>query len=137
MRFNKVRMNIKSLLIITLSLGLANCASITQGTTQSLIFDLDPSTTRCSLTREGDGEIGSISSKNNTLSVGKDKDDIVVKCNAPGYRQKTMRLVSSVSSAAVVGGLFLDLGITDMITGAMYRYPEDVTISLSPLAKAN
>jgi hypothetical protein len=65
-------MNLKTLLIITLSLGLANCASITQGTTQSLIFDLDPSTARCSLTREGDGEIGSISSKNNTISVDVD-----------------------------------------------------------------
>jgi len=123
-------MNLKTLLIITLSLGLANCASITQGTTQSLIFDLDPSTTRCSLTREGDGEIGSISSKNNTISVGKDKDDIVVKCNAPGYKQKTMRLVSSVSSAAVVGGLLLDLGITDMITGAAYQYPGQTSIAL-------
>ena len=123
-------MNLKNLLIITLSLGLANCASITQGTTQSLIFDLDPSTTRCSLTREGDGEIGSISAKNNTLSVGKDKDDIVVKCNAPGYKQKTMRLVSSVSSAAVVGGLFLDLGITDMIRGAAYQYPSQTSIAL-------
>ena len=123
-------MNLKTLLIITLSLGLANCASITQGTTQSLIFDLDPSTTRCSLTREGDGEIGSISSKNNTLSVGKDKDDTVVKCNAPGYKQKTIRLVSSVSSAAVVGGLLLDLGITDMITGAAYQYPGQTSIAL-------
>ena len=123
-------MNLKTLLIMTLSLGLANCASITQGTTQSLIFDLDPSTARCSLTREGDGEIGSISSKNNTISVGKDKDDIVVKCNAPGYKQKTMRLVSSVSSAAVVGGLLLDLGITDMITGAAYQYPGQTSIAL-------
>lgn len=123
-------MNLKTLLIITLSLGLANCASITQGTTQSLIFDLDPSTARCNLIREGDGEIGSVSSKNNTISVGKDKDDIVVKCNAPGYKQKTMRLVSSVSSAAVVGGLLLDLGITDMITGAAYQYPSQTSIAL-------
>lgn len=123
-------MNLKTFSIITLFLGLANCASITQGTTQSLIFDLDPSTARCSLIREGDGEIGSVSSKNNTISVGKDKDDIVVKCNAPGYRQKTMRLVSSVSSAAVVGGLLLDLGITDMITGAAYQYPSQTSIAL-------
>ncbi len=123
-------MNLKTFSIITLSLGLANCASITQGTTQSLIFDLDPSTTRCNLIREGDGEIGSVSSKNNTISVGKDKDDIVVKCNAPGYKQKTMRLVSSVSSAAVVGGLLLDLGITDMITGAAYQYPSQTSIAL-------
>ena len=45
------------------------CASITQGTTQSLVFNLDPEETKCSVTREGEGEIGSISAKNNTLSV--------------------------------------------------------------------
>ncbi|MFN9901391.1 MAG: hypothetical protein ACK55Z_21940, partial [bacterium] len=84
-------MPLKIILLTFSLLILSNCASITQGTTQSLIFDLDPSTTRCSLTREGDGEIGSITAKNNTISVGKDKDDIVVKCNAPGYKQKTMR----------------------------------------------
>jgi hypothetical protein len=33
--------------------------------------------------------------------------------------------------------VLLDFGITDMITGAMYRYPEEVTIALSPIAKAN
>ncbi len=123
-------MHYKIILTSLSLLVLANCASITQGTTQSLIFDLDPSSTRCSLTREGDGEIGSITAKNNTISVGKDKDDIVVKCNAPGHKQKTMRLVSSVSSSAVVGGIFLDLGITDMITGAAYQYPAQTSIAL-------
>jgi hypothetical protein len=41
----------------------------------------------------------------------------------------------SGATGAGVTGVLLDFGITDMITGAMYRYPEDVTISLSPLAK--
>jgi len=120
----------KKIFLVIFLFAVSACASITQGTTQSLIFDLDPSTARCNLIREGDGEIGSVSSKNNTISVGKDKDDIVVKCNAPGYKQKTMRLVSSVSSAAVVGGLLLDLGITDMITGAAYQYPSQTSIAL-------
>jgi len=110
------------------------CASITKGTTQTLIFNLEPSEARCTLTRDGDGEIGSISSNNNTVTVGKDKDDIVVKCVAPGYAQKTLRLVSSAETAGVVGGVFLDLGITDMITGAMWKYPNTTTISLDKCA---
>ena len=98
-----------------LSVGLlAGCASITKGTSQTLIFNLEPSTARCVLTRDGDGEIGSITVKNNTVTVGKDKDDIVVKCNALGYLQKTTRLTSSAETAGVVGGFFIDLGITDM-----------------------
>lgn len=106
------------------------CASITKGTTQTLIFNLEPSETRCTLTRDGDGEIGSVSATNNTMTVGKDKDDIVVKCTAPGYTQKTFRLVSSAEAAGVVGGLFLDLGITDLITGAMWSYPNSSTVTL-------
>jgi hypothetical protein len=106
------------------------CASITKGTSQTLAFKLDPKETRCNLTRIGDGELGSISSVNNTINVGKDKDDIVITCKADGYDDKTTRLVSSVSTAGVVGGAFLDLGITDMITGAMYEYQTDINIAL-------
>ena len=92
------------------------------------------------LTRIGDGELGSISSTNNTINVGKDKDDIVITCKADGYDDKTTRLVSSVSTAGVVGGAFLDLGITDMITGAMYEYQTDINVALDktkPLASAD
>ena len=116
------------------------CASITKGTSQTLAFKLDPKETRCSLTRIGDGELGSISSANNTINVGKDKDDIVITCKADGYDDKTTRLVSSVSTAGVVGGVFLDLGITDMITGAMYEYQTDINVALDktkPLAPAD
>lgn len=95
-----------------------------------MAFKLDPKETRCNLTRIGDGELGSITSINNTINVGKDKDDIVITCKADGYDDKTTRLVSSVSTAGVVGGAFLDLGITDMITGAMYEYQTDINIAL-------
>ena len=121
----------KKLAIAVASLPLVvGCASITKGTSQTLIFNLEPTEARCTLTRDGDGEIGSVSSRNNTVTVGKDKDDIVVKCNAPGYAQKTLRLVSSAETAGVVGGVFIDLGITDMITGAMWAYPNTTTVSL-------
>jgi hypothetical protein len=109
---------------------LVGCASITKGTSQTLVFNLEPNEARCTLTRDGDGEIGSVSSRNNSVTVGKDKDDIVVKCNAPGYSQKTLRLVSSAETAGVVGGVFLDFGITDLITGAMWAYPNTTTVTL-------
>ncbi len=127
-------MNIKK--IIYFIFGIAalastfGCASITQGTSQTIAFNLDPSDTKCDLSRDGEGQIGSISSKNNTLSTGKDKDDIIVKCSAPGHKQKVVRVKSSTQAAGVVGGIFLDLGITDMITGAMWKYPDDVTVAL-------
>ena len=43
----------------------------------------------------------------------------------------------SGATGAGVTGVLLDFGITEMNTGAVYRYPEEVTIALSPIAKAN
>ena len=75
---------LKVITFAAVAVTLAGCASITKGTQQTLIFNLEPEQTRCVLTRDGDGEIGSITTKNSTLTVGKDKDDIIVKCNADG-----------------------------------------------------
>lgn len=108
-------------------LGLAGCASITQGTSQILSFKLEPKEAKCVLSRTGEGELGSIGATSNTIQVQKDKDDILIQCTAPGYQQKTARIVSAASTAGVTGVL-LDFGITDMIMGAMYAYPTDVSI---------
>ncbi len=116
--------------VLPLAVLVCSCASITQGTSQTIIFNLEPKGATCTATRDGDGEIGSLSATNNTLKVSKDKDDIVVKCNASGYKQKVIRLVSKTQTAGVVGGAFIDLGITDMVTGAMWAYPNDVSITL-------
>lgn len=121
----------KKLLVLSLVAPLfVGCASITKGTSQNLIFNLEPEDTKCAISRIGDGELGSISTKNNTIIVGKDKDDITAKCHANGYKQKVINIKSSTETAAVVGGALLDLGITDMITGAMWAYPSTSTISL-------
>ena len=120
---------LKVITFAAVAVTLAGCASITKGTQQTLIFNLEPEQTRCVMTRDGDGEIGSITTKNNTLTVGKDKDDIIVKSNADGYQQKVIRLTSSAETAGVVG-VALDLGITDMITGAMWSYPNQTNIAL-------
>jgi hypothetical protein len=41
-----------------------------------------------------------------------------------------VRLISSTSANGVVGGAFLDLGIVDMMTGAMWKYGDGVTVAL-------
>ena len=60
----------------------------------------------------------------------------MVSCEAAGREPKTLRVVSKTQTAGVVGGVFLDLGITDMITGAMWKYPTDISIVLDPLQPA-
>lgn len=110
-------------------LALAGCATITEGTSQVLTFKIEPREAVCVLTRVDDGELGSVTGRTNTVQVSKDKDDIVIRCRAPGYEEKTTRLASHATKAGV-DGMLLDFGITDMITGAMYAYPGEVTITM-------
>ena len=122
--------NSKLYLGMLLGFGLSGCASITQGTSQTIVFNLEPKEATCVATRDGDGQLGTLTTTNNSLSVSKDKDDIVVTCRAPGHKQTSVRLTSSTQAAGVVGGIFLDLGVVDMMTGAMWKYPESTNISL-------
>ena len=121
---------LKKMLLIGMALEVTGCATITQGTQQAIAFKLEPDETTCEVSRVGDGVLGRVSHSSNVIHVGKDKDDIVVVCNAKGFEQSTTRVVSGATGAGVTGVL-LDFGITDMITGAMYLYPADVTIALS------
>ncbi len=118
------------LLSAILLAGISGCASITQGTSQTLIFSIEPKETRCVVTRVDDGQLGIVTQSQNTLMVSKDKDDIIVQCNADGYKPYTFKIVSSATGAGVAGAIFIDLGITDMITGAMWRYPDLHNITL-------
>lgn len=122
-------MRILPLCALVSSVVFVGCASITDGTSQTLIFNLTPTDTICQVTRDG-AELGSVTGKQNTLTVSKGAKDIIVSCKAAGYVAKTQRLVSSTQTSGVVGGAFLDLGITDMITGAMWKYPTDISIVL-------
>jgi hypothetical protein len=122
-------MRILPLCAMVSSVVFVGCASITDGTSQTLIFNLTPTDTICQATRDG-AELGSVTGKQNTLTVSKGAKDIIVSCKATGYVSKTQRLVSSTQTSGVVGGAFLDLGITDMITGAMWKYPTDISIVL-------
>jgi hypothetical protein len=96
---------------------------------QVLVFNLEPKETVCQATRDGDGTLGSITYQNPTLNVSKDKDDIIVSCKAAGHKPKVIKISSSATTAGVTGVL-LDFGITDMITGAMYKYPDSHNIAM-------
>ncbi len=109
---------------------LSGCASITQGTSQTLIFNIEPKEARCVVTRDGDGQLGVVTQSQNTLQVSKDKDDILVNCRADGFKPFALKIASSASGAGVAGAVFIDLGIVDLMTGAMWKYPEQHNIFL-------
>ena len=109
---------------------LAGCVSLTQGNEQVVRFHLQPPETQCVASRNG-VDISSLNADYNELRISKSKSDLVVLCDAPGYKRQTIRLKSETQAGGVVGGLVLgDYGVTDMATGAMWRYPDEATIIL-------
>lgn len=110
---------------------MTGCASITQGTSQILSFSITPVETTCTVNNESGGQIGAVSGQINMLQVDKDNSDLLINCKAKGYKQKITRIKSTTQTAGVIG-VTIDFGITDMLTGAMWKYPEHTTIILEP-----
>lgn len=124
-------------MLVTLSaftLVLTGCASITQGTNQVISFSIDPTEAKCSIVGSDGATMGSVTGRSNLFQVSKSKNDLVVNCQADGYEQKTTRIVSSTQAAGVIG-VVIDFGITDMLTGAMWKYPDHVSIAMDKTAK--
>jgi hypothetical protein len=108
---------------------LVSCASITDGTNQTIIIPVQPREARCNVVRN-DVELGVITGTQQTITVSKGARDIILNCSAPGYINKSARLVSTTQTEGMMSFLFLDLGITDMVTGAMWKYPQSTSIIL-------
>jgi hypothetical protein len=120
-------MNLKTLSVIIFSLGLSNCASITQGTNQVISFSIDPIDAKCSVVNKDNATIGTVSGKSNLLQVSKGSGDLIASCSADNYEPNTTRITSTTQTAGVLG-IAIDFGITDMLTGAMWKYPDHVAI---------
>ena len=123
--------------LVTLSaftLALTGCASITQGTNQVISFSIDPTEAKCSIVGSDGDTMGSVTGRSNLFQVSKSKNDLIVNCQADGYEQKTTRIVSSTQAAGVIG-VVIDFGIVDMLTGAMWKYPDHVSIAMDKTAK--
>ncbi len=121
------------LTVIATSL-VAGCASITQGTNQVISFSIDPIDAKCAVINKDNATLGTVSGKSNLLQVSKGAGDLIANCTADGYDNKTTRIVSSTQTAGVLG-VAIDLGITDMLTGAMWKYPDHVSIVMDKSAK--
>jgi hypothetical protein len=110
----------------------SGCASITQGTQQYVSFLLQPQNAYCTVSRD-EGELGTVNAHQRGLVITKDKDPLVIECRAPGYFDKVMRVHSSSDGRGVLSFWFLDLGLTDLATGAMWLYPSPVTVTMIPI----
>ena len=121
-------------IVASMALILSGCASITQGTSQLVSFGIDPPEAKCAVLNSENATLGTVTGRSNILQVSKGKSDLIVNCTANGYEPKTTRVASSTQTAGVLG-VAIDFGITDMLTGAMWKYPDHISIVLDEKAK--
>jgi hypothetical protein len=124
-----MRLRISSMIL--LGLILSACATIVEGTDQSIMVNLSPENATCKVTREGT-QLASISGDNKFINISKSKNDLIIECEAPNHYDEIIPLESSASGWGVVGCFLIDLCITDYSTGALNKYPESINITLAP-----
>ena len=117
--------------VVVLMLGAfcGGCATIVEGTSQSLTVDVHPSTGTCVVSRKGE-QLGISTPEKRIVNVSKSQHDLEFSCSAPGYQSKTEVLTSNMAAATVASFFLLDFGIVDAASGAWKKYPEKITVVL-------
>jgi hypothetical protein len=135
-------MNIRKFSLLGCWLGLAflssGCASIVEGTDQSVTVQTSPSGASCELKRDGT-VIGIVNPTPGTVTVDKSKHDIAVICKKDGY-QDGSGAFSSEFQGMTFGNLLFGgiIGVAvDASSGAMHEYPASVTVVMAPNSFAN
>jgi len=114
---------------------LSGCATIVEGTTQTIVVDVVPSSGICIVSRQGE-QLGVSTPEKRAVTLSKSQHDLTFSCSAPGYQAASDTLSSNTAAATVVSFFLLDFGIVDAATGAWKKYPEKITIALKPLLAA-
>jgi len=115
-------------------LAVAGCATIVEGTTQTITVDVAPPTGTCVISRQGE-QLGISTPEKRAVVLSKSQYDLEFSCTAPGYQPKTDTLSSNIAAATVVSFFLLDFGIVDAATGAWKKYPERITVILQPISQ--
>jgi hypothetical protein len=121
------------ILLGALSLLLPGCATIFEGTSQSVTISTDPAGADCSIDRKG-SHIGQVNPTPGSIHFDKSKDDLSVLCKHPGYQSATVtespKFQGTTFGNIIAGGI---VGvIVDAASGANFEYPSEVKITMAP-----
>ena len=124
----------KSLLFAIIAIILSGCATITTGTTQSILVDtFNAHGANC----KGVDSKGRVYYRPNTPSsttVQKGDAPMVLTCEKPGFK-KTVHIVDETFVGATLGNIILGGGVgilVDAVSGAAQKYPNIVKFPMEP-----
>ena len=112
---------------------LGACASIVEGTTQTVTVNTDPAGATCKLNR-GTTVVAVVNPTPGSVAIDKSKDDVSVICEKDGHQSSATAFGSEFQGMTfgniIFGGL---IGVAiDAGSGAMHKYPSEVTVVLPP-----
>jgi hypothetical protein len=118
--------------MITCAFLLVACATITKGTTQLVAFDTPgvPGATCTISTASGPQTV----TTPGTLTLAKGSSSLPIQCSKECYVNGSSIVPSNaeaMSAGNVIFGGVIGLGV-DAVSGAMNKYPDVVTVSMSP-----
>jgi hypothetical protein len=123
----------KHIIAIAALTALTGCASVTNGTTQSVSFDAQHDGKSITADCTVKGEYGTQSIRvPDSMRVKRSYDDLTVTCRKDGFPDGISQVISRTSqwmwNNLVVGG---GIGaLIDHNTGAAYRYPDAVVVRM-------
>ena len=120
-------------LVVLTGVLVGACATITQGSAQTVRLTTDPPGANCTLSRNGE-VLTTVRATPATLSVFKQKGQLQLVCRKSGYLDHTMQEGSEFEDMTLgnilfggIVGVFVDAG-----SGAMYEYPSAIHLTLIP-----
>ncbi len=121
----------KDILVLSLA-ALSGCATLVNGTSQTVTMSTTPPGASCTLDRMGT-RIGAISATPGSIRLDKSKNDLSVTCSKEGFQSATVAHAPSFGAATfgniIAGGV---IGVVvDAASGANYSYPDDIRIEMA------
>ena len=122
---------LKAIFIIPIAL-LSACATIVNGSSQTVTVSTTPPGATCTVDRMG-ARIGAVAQTPGSVRLDKSKNDLSVTCGKPGFQTATVTKEPSFGGATfgniIAGGV---IGVVvDAASGANYEYPGDIRLELA------
>jgi hypothetical protein len=115
------------------AVALSGCATIMEGTTQSITIATTPPGAHCTVDREG-ARVGEIGVTPGSIQLNKSGKDLSVTCSKAGFQTATIAQ-SPDFSGTTFGNIIIGGGIgaiADAASGANYKYPAQINVALAP-----
>jgi len=133
-------MNIKLITAIAAAISLSACSTIVNGSNQLVKFNTgDVTGADCTATGGSDFAVNESFVTPAEVKIPRSKKTLEIECNKEGYQTGNKNVVGRVEGSTA-GNILLGGGIgvgVDALTGAIYKYPDTISIPLTPIGAAS